>query len=110
MALTPVTLTSRAVAHIERYLSSQENAQGLRLGVKTTGCSGLSYTVAPATEIDASDRVFDCDGVKIVVASEHLPYLAGIEVDYAREGLNESFKFSNPNVKATCGCGESFTV
>lgn len=110
MELLPVTLTSRAAAHIKRYLSTQQNAQGLRLGVKTTGCSGLSYTVAPATEISPTDREFDCDGVKIVVAAEHLPFLAGMEIDYVREGLNESFKFSNPNVKATCGCGESFTV
>lgn len=110
MVPTPVTLTGRAAAHIRRYLSSQASAQGLRVGVKTTGCSGLSYTVAPALEIDDTDRVFDCDGVKIVVAAECLPYLAGVEIDYACEGLRESFKFSNPNVKATCGCGESFTV
>ncbi len=110
MAQLSVTLTSRAAAHIKRYLSAQGNAQGLRLGVKTTGCSGLSYTVAPATEFGATDRVFDCAGVKIVVAAEDLPYIAGMEVDYVREGLNENFRFSNPNVKATCGCGESFTV
>ncbi len=106
----PVTLTNRAAAHIRRFLATKEKAEGLRLGVKTTGCSGLAYIVEPATEVGANDRVFECDGVKIVIAAENLPFLAGMEVDYTREGLNETFKFRNPNAKATCGCGESFTV
>jgi iron-sulfur cluster assembly protein len=106
----PVTLTSRAAAHIKRFLATKAKAEGLRLGVKTTGCSGLAYIVEPATEIGANDQVFESNGVTIVVAAENLHFLAGMEVDYTRDGLNESFKFSNPNVKATCGCGESFTV
>lgn len=109
MSMTAVTLTDRAAAHVRKFLAAKA-AEGLRLGVKKTGCSGLAYTVEPAAQIGASDQVFESNGVRLVIATENLPFLAGMEVDYAREGLNESFKFSNPNAKAMCGCGESFTV
>jgi len=109
MSMLAVTLTDRAAAHVRKFLATRA-AEGLRLGIKKTGCSGLAYTVEPAAEIGANDRVFESNGVKLVVAAENIPFLAGMEVDYTREGLNESFKFSNPNAKAMCGCGESFTV
>lgn len=108
--MNTIALTERAAAHVKRFLAGHAASEGLRLGVKKTGCSGFAYTVEAATGIDANDRVFESHGVRIVIAQENLPFLTGMEVDYAREGLNESFKFSNPNAKATCGCGESFTV
>lgn len=102
-----VTLTERAARHVRRHLSE---AAGVRLAVRTTGCSGYAYVVEPVAEIGAQDRVFECHGVRIVVDDASLAMLDGTEVDYAREGLNEGFRFENPNVKATCGCGESFSL
>lgn len=105
-----ITLTERAANHIRRFLATKPGAAALRVGVKKTGCSGYAYTVEPASEVRCDDQVFESNGVKIVVDATSLPYLIGMEVDYAREGLNESFRFNNPNVKATCGCGESFNI
>jgi iron-sulfur cluster assembly protein len=105
----PITLTERAARHVERYLSSHDG-NGLRVGVKPTGCSGYMYVVQPAKEIGDHDQVFTSQGIQIVVDDESLKYLEGTEVDFAREGLNEGFRFANPNVKATCGCGESFSL
>ena len=104
-----ISLTERAATHVQRFLAKNDN-QGLRLGVKPTGCSGYMYVVQPAAEINGHDRVFESHGVQLVVDDESLKYLDGTEVDFAREGLNEGFKFQNPNVKATCGCGESFSL
>ncbi|MBX6319418.1 iron-sulfur cluster assembly protein IscA [Pigmentiphaga sp.] len=105
-----VTLTERAARHVNRYLEKRGKGIGLRLGVRTTGCSGLAYKLEYVDEIQPDDEVFESQGVKVVVDRKSLPYLAGTELDYAREGLNEGFKFNNPNEKASCGCGESFTV
>ena len=105
-----VTLTQRAADHIGRYLAKRGRGVGLRLGVRTTGCSGMAYKLEYVDEAAADDQVFEHFGVKVFVDPKSMPYLSGTELDYAREGLNEGFKFSNPNEKATCGCGESFTV
>ena len=83
---------------------------GLRLGVKTTGCSGMAYVMEYADQVEADDVVFEDQGVKVLINPKSLVYLDGTELDYAKEGLNEGFQFNNPNVKDSCGCGESFTV
>jgi len=105
-----VTLTERAARHVSRYLQKRGKGIGLRLGVRTTGCSGLAYKLEYVDEAQAEDQVFESQGVKVYVDPKSLPYLAGTELDYAREGLNEGFRFNNPNEKASCGCGESFPV
>ena len=103
-----INLTERAAQHVKRYLAGK--AELLRVGVRKTGCSGYAYVVEPAGAVAETDEVFESNGVKLVVDRDSLDYLRGVELDYVREGLNETFKFNNPNVKATCGCGESFTV
>jgi len=105
-----VTLTQQAADHIGRYLQRRGKGLGLRLGVRTTGCSGLAYKLEYVDEVDPADQIFESHGVKVFVDAKSLSYIDGTELDYAREGLNEGFKFHNPNEKATCGCGESFTV
>jgi len=105
-----ITLTERAARHAERFLAGRGVAGALRVRVRKTGCSGYAYVVEPAATVDEGDSVYESHGIRIVVDADSLPYVSGMELDYAREGLNESFKFRNPNVKATCGCGESFSV
>ncbi|WP_233237555.1 iron-sulfur cluster assembly protein IscA [Bordetella sp. LUAb4] len=105
-----VTLTQQAANHIDRYLQRRGKGVGLRLGVRTTGCSGMAYKLEYVDAPDPADEVFESHGVKVFVDPKSLSYIDGTELDYAREGLNEGFKFRNPNEKATCGCGESFTV
>lgn len=105
-----VTLTQQAASHIERYLKKRGKGVGLRLGVRTTGCSGMAYKLEYVDEPVTDDAVFESFGVSVFIDPKSLAYLNGTELDYAREGLNEGFKFRNPNEKATCGCGESFTV
>ncbi|MCB1919524.1 MAG: iron-sulfur cluster assembly accessory protein [Candidatus Competibacteraceae bacterium] len=105
-----ITLTEKAADRARAYLAKQEQAEGLRLGVRNTGCSGYMYVVQLAEQIDSDDQVFESQGVKVVVSARNLPYLDGMEVDYAKSGLNEGFRFNNPNVKDACGCGESFSV
>ena len=105
-----VTLSEAAARHVNRYLAKRGKGVGVRLGVKTTGCSGLAYTLEYVDELAAEDVVFEDHGVKVLIDPKSLPYLAGTELDYTREGLNEGFKFNNPNVKDQCGCGESFNV
>jgi iron-sulfur cluster assembly protein len=102
-----IALTERAAAHVRKYLARHDGSVGLRVGVKPTGCSGYKYVVAPAERIDATDCRFESNGVQLVVRREDMPYLAGTEVDFVREGLNEGFRFNNPNVQDACGCGES---
>jgi len=105
-----ITLTENAVERVQRFLAKRGRGVGVRLGVRRTGCSGYAYVVDFADEIRDTDTVFDADDIKVVVAQEHLPYLDGTELDFARSGLNETFVFHNPNVREECGCGESFTV
>lgn len=105
-----ITLTEKAADRARAFLAKQANAQGLRLGVRNTGCSGHMYVVQLADRIDPDDQVFDSHGVKVVVSAKNLPILDGMEVDYSKEGLNEGFRFRNPNAKESCGCGESFSV
>ncbi len=105
-----ITMTEKAARHVARYLERRGKGVGLRLGVKTTGCSGLAYKLEYVDELHAEDQVFETHGIKVIVDAKSLPYIDGTELDYAREGLNEGFRFNNPNVKDECGCGESFTV
>lgn len=105
-----ITLTERAASHVNAFLAKRGKGIGLRLGVKTTGCSGLAYKLEYADNVNPEDHTFDSHGVKVVVDPKSLPYIDGTELDFAKEGLNEGFKFSNPNVKDECGCGESFNV
>jgi len=105
-----INLTTRAAEHVKNYLAGQGEGLGLRVGVKPTGCSGYQYVVEATSEINEHDHVFESNGVKIVTDGQSLRYLAGTELDYVREGLNSGFKFNNPNVEETCGCGESFSI
>ncbi|HFE32756.1 MAG TPA: iron-sulfur cluster assembly protein IscA [Gammaproteobacteria bacterium] len=105
-----ITLTDAAAARIKTFLENRGSGCGLRLGVKTSGCSGMAYVLEFADQTEAEDQVFEDKGVKIIIDPKSLVYLDGTELDYAKEGLNEGFKFNNPNVKDSCGCGESFTV
>ena len=105
-----ITLTEAAVKHVKSFLDNRGKGVGLRLAVKTTGCSGMAYVLEFADEVSPEDKVFEQEGIQVIVDPKSLVYLDGTELDYAKEGLNEGFKFNNPNVKGECGCGESFTV
>jgi len=105
-----VTLTEKAAKHVSNFIAKRGKGVGVRLGVKTSGCSGMSYKLEFADEANPEDIVFEYFGVKLLVDPKSLPYLEGTELDFTREGLNEGFKFNNPNVKDACGCGESFNV
>jgi iron-sulfur cluster assembly protein len=105
-----VTMTEAAARHVTRYLGRRGKGVGVRLGVKTTGCSGLAYTLEYADEVAVEDIAFESLGVKIFVDPKSLAYLEGTQLDFVREGLNEGFKFSNPNERDRCGCGESFRI
>jgi iron-sulfur cluster assembly protein len=105
-----ITLTPAAADHISAFLAKRGKGMGLRLGVRTTGCSGPAYKLEYADETRPEDLTFESNGVTVVIDPKSLPYIDGTELDYAKEGLNEGFKFNNPNVKDECGCGESFNV
>ena len=105
-----VTLTPAAADHVSTFLAKRGKGLGLRLGVRTTGCSGLAYKLEYADEAQPEDITFQSHGVTVVIDPKSLPYIDGTELDYTKEGLNEGFKFNNPNVKDACGCGESFNV
>ena len=105
-----ITLTENAARHINSQLAKRGGGMALRLGVKRVGCSGLAYTFDIADQVGDKDHLFESHDAKVVVDADSLPYLDGAVVDFVREGLKETFKFDNPNVKATCGCGESFGV
>jgi iron-sulfur cluster assembly protein len=105
-----VTLSEAAARHITKYLSKRGKGVGIRLGVKTSGCSGMAYKLEYADAADGDDVVFESQGLQVLVDPKSLPYLDGTELDFVREGLQEGFKFNNPNVKNACGCGESFNV
>ena len=106
----PVTVTEAAARHVNRYLTNRGKGVGVRLGVKTTGCSGLAYTLEYVDELAPEDIVFEGYGVKVLVDPKSLAYIDGTQLDFTREGLNEGFKFNNPNERDKCGCGESFRV
>jgi iron-sulfur cluster assembly protein len=105
-----ISLTPSAAERVRTFMSNRGKGVGLRLGIKQTGCSGYAYVVSYADEIGAADTVFEESGVKVVVDQEALKYVDGTEIDFVRQGLNEAFRFRNPNVKGECGCGESFNV
>jgi len=105
-----IVLTESAAKQIQKQLESRGEGLGLKLGVKKSGCSGFAYTIAYADSLNDDDKVYETFGVKVVVSSDHADTLDGLVLDYAKEGINEAFKFNNPNVKGTCGCGESFSV
>ncbi len=105
-----VTLSPSAAKHVQNYIAKRGKGFGLRLGVRTTGCSGLAYKLEFADAAAPEDNIFESHGVKVLVDPKSLPYINGTELDFTREGLNEGFKFNNPNVKDECGCGESFNV
>jgi iron-sulfur cluster assembly protein len=105
-----ITLTDKAAERVNGYLNSRGKGEGLRLGVRTSGCSGMAYVIEFADDVGDEDSVFECNGVRVIVDAKSLVYLDGTEVDFTREGLNEGFKFNNPNAKDSCGCGESFNV
>ena len=105
-----VTLSERAAQHVSSFLTKRGKGIGIRLGVKTSCCSGMAYKLEFADAPEPDDVVFESHGLKVLVDPRSLPYIDGTELDFAREGLNEGFKFNNPNVKDQCGCGESFNV
>ncbi|WP_136415286.1 iron-sulfur cluster assembly protein IscA [Herbaspirillum sp. ST 5-3] len=105
-----ITLTEKAAKHISRYIERRGKGAGVRIGVRTSGCSGLAYKLEYVDERVPEDEVFESHGVRVFVDPKSLPYIDGTELDFAREGLNEGFKFNNPNVKDACGCGESFRI
>jgi iron-sulfur cluster assembly protein len=105
-----ITLTEPAAERVKNFLENRGKGVGLRLGVKTMGCSGMGYVIEFVDEINADDEVFEDHGVKVIVDKKSLVYIDGTELDYTKDGLNEGFQFKNPNEDGQCGCGESFTV
>ena len=105
-----ITFTDAAAERVKSFLADRGKGVGLRLGTKTYGCSGMAYVVEFADKIEDTDTVFEDHGIKIIIDPKSLVYLDGTEMDYTKEGLNEGFKFNNPNESGVCGCGESFTV
>ena len=105
-----ISLTETAASQISKQLTKRGKGIGLKLGVKKSGCSGYAYTLDYADQLNDGDQVFEHFGVKVIVSNADFEFLDGMELDYRREGINEAFQFNNPNVKGTCGCGESFSV
>lgn len=105
-----ITLTDAAANRVKDFLANRGKGEGLRLGVRTSGCSGMAYVIEFADVIEPEDTVFEDNGVKLIIDAKSLVYLDGTEVDFAKEGLSEGFQFNNPNAKDSCGCGESFNV
>lgn len=105
-----ITMTETAASRVKSFLTSRGKGIGLRLGVKTTGCSGMAYVLEFVDEVNEEDSIFEHKGVKVIIDAKSLVYLDGTELDYVKEGLNEGFEFNNPNAKSECGCGESFNV
>ncbi|EHR41621.1 MULTISPECIES: iron-sulfur cluster assembly protein IscA [Alishewanella] len=105
-----ISMTAAAAERVGSFLQNRGKGVGLRVGVKTTGCSGLAYVLEFVDELNEDDQVFEDHGLKLVVDGKSLVYIDGTQLDFVKEGLNEGFKFNNPNVNGECGCGESFTV
>ncbi len=108
--MASITLTEKAAQHVASFLAKRGKGVGLRFGVRTSGCSGMAYKLEFVDVVNPEDLVFESHGVKVLVDPKSLPYIDGTELDFTREGLNEGFKFNNPNIKDQCGCGESFNV
>ncbi|REL27905.1 iron-sulfur cluster assembly protein IscA [Thalassotalea euphylliae] len=105
-----VTMTTAAADRVRSFLANRGKGLGLRLGIKTTGCSGLAYVLEFVDELNEDDELYAIDDVNIIIDGKSLIHLQGVELDFVKEGLNEGFKFTNPNAKGECGCGESFNV
>lgn len=105
-----ITLTERAQRQIQKFLTKRGHGLGIKLGVRTSGCSGLAYVLEYIDQRWEGATSFQNNGVEVLIDEKDLPYITGTTLDYVREGLNEGFKFINPNVKDQCGCGESFRV
>ena len=105
-----ITMTDAAIQHVRQQLEQRGEGVGIRVGVKTTGCSGMAYVLEFVDDVEVSDEVFEFQGVKLVVDPKSLVYIDGTQMDFVKEGLNEGFEFKNPNAAGECGCGESFTV
>jgi iron-sulfur cluster assembly protein len=105
-----ISITPAAADRVKSFLARRGHGVGLRLGIKKTGCSGYAYVVNYADAVAPQDVVFEDQGVRVIVDRDSLTYIDGTEVDFVKQGLNEAFRFRNPNVKGECGCGESFTV
>lgn len=105
-----VTMTASAADRVRSFLVNRGKGLGLRLGIKTTGCSGLAYVLEFVDDLNEDDQMFEIDDVNVIIDAKSLVYLDGVELDFVKEGLNEGFKFTNPNAKGECGCGESFNV
>ncbi|AZQ10000.1 MULTISPECIES: iron-sulfur cluster assembly protein IscA [Shewanella] len=105
-----ISMTPAANERVKAFLANRGKGVGLRLGLKTSGCSGMAYVLEFVDDVNDDDEVYEIDGVNIIIDAKSFIYLAGIELDFVKEGLNEGFKFNNPNAKGECGCGESFTV
>ncbi|MGF1741035.1 iron-sulfur cluster assembly protein IscA [Vibrio profundum] len=105
-----ITMTEAAASRVHAFLDNRGKGLGLRLGVKTTGCSGMAYVLEFVDETSEGDQVFEHMGIKVIIDAKSFVYLDGTELDYVKEGLNEGFEFNNPNAKGECGCGESFNV
>ena len=105
-----ISLTEAAANHVRRSLEKRGSGEGIRLGVRTTGCSGMAYVLEFVDELQPDDEVFESFGMKVIIDPKSLAYIDGTELDFVREGINEGFKFNNPNVRGECGCGESFNV
>ena len=105
-----ISMTPAAADRVRSFLSNRGKGLGLRVGVKTTGCSGLAYVLEFVDELNDDDQVFEQDNLKLIVDGKSLVYIDGTQLDFVKEGLNEGFQFNNPNVNGECGCGESFTV
>ncbi|ROS05176.1 iron-binding apoprotein IscA [Sinobacterium caligoides] len=105
-----VTITEAAAKHVGSQLANRGSGIGVRVGVRTSGCSGMAYVLEFVDSIDEHDSVFEDHGVKVIIDPKSLVYLEGTELDFVKEGLNEGLKFNNPNAASECGCGESFHV
>jgi iron-sulfur cluster assembly protein len=106
----PISLTPAAADRVQKYLSARGHGLGLKLGVRKTGCSGFAYVIDYADQQAPRDLVFEDHGVKVFVDPDSLPLIDGTTVDFVKQGLNEAFRFRNPNIKGECGCGESFSI
>ena len=105
-----ITMTEKAAEHVRKQLDQRGSGMGIRVGVKTTGCSGMAYVLEFVDEADSDDQVFENHGIRLVVDPKSLVYIDGTEMDFVKDGLNEGFEFKHPNIAGECGCGESFAV